>query len=423
MNPDQWLVLLKARYPAYISWEQYEANLARLKSNQLRADEVGPVRNGAALLSGLVVCAKCGCRMTVRYSSHNNYQTYVCTRAMSDYGGSVCQTISGRALDKYLSEQVLEALAPAPLELSLEVAKNLERERQEVRKLWEQRLERAFYEVERTARQYRLVEPENRLVARQLEREWEEKLQYHKKLEEEWNRAERNQPRMLSTAEEEAIRRLAEDIPSLWSAAATTDADRKEILRQVIERVVLDVRGQSEVVQISVEWKGGIRTTCEMVKPVAKQEQLTYYPQLCERIRALASEGLRAATIAERLNDEGFQPPKRRKVFNREGVLRIMHRLGIARIQRHSCARPALNDNEWLLADLALQISMPAITLHSWVKRGWVKSRKETGPNGRWIIWADKSELDSLKERKSRPQGYYTRRLFLDDKIEEDMNQ
>src|SRR6266545_3561211 len=170
-DPDSWLVWLPGRLPAYISWEQYERNGARLRANQARAGQPGAVRNGPALLAGLVVCAKCGHRMSVRYREATRC-LYLCDRLAVDYGGERCQQLAGACLDRFVTQQALAALAPAALELSLAAAGQVERERAELDRLWRQRLERAAYQTERARRQYDLVEPENRLVARQLERAW-----------------------------------------------------------------------------------------------------------------------------------------------------------------------------------------------------------------------------------------------------------
>src|SRR5207245_7491307 len=164
--------------------------------------------------------------------------------------------LAGPCLDTFVSQQVLAALEPAALELSLTVTARLEQERAELDQLWQQRRERAAYEVERAARQYHAVEPEHRLVARTLERAWEEKLAAQQQLEEEYHRFVQHKPRLLSEAEREAIRRLATDIPALWVAPTTTAADRKEIIRQVVERVVVEVQGSRESVQVRREWIG-----------------------------------------------------------------------------------------------------------------------------------------------------------------------
>jgi DNA invertase Pin-like site-specific DNA recombinase len=224
---DDWLVLLKDRLPAYITWEEYTENVARLQANRARADTLGVVREGPALLTRLAVCAQCGRRMAVHYAGDDRHYAYTCGRMRIDYGLARCQHVAGPALDACVSQQVLAALQPAALELSLAAATHLERERADLDRLWQQRVERATYEAERAGRQFRLVEPENRLVARHLEREWEAKLAAHLGLAVEYRRLQETQPRGLSPVEREAIRQLAADIPALWQAPTTTAADRK----------------------------------------------------------------------------------------------------------------------------------------------------------------------------------------------------
>jgi hypothetical protein len=413
LGPDAWAVLLPDRVPASIAWEQYERNLARLQANQARADQPGAVRQGSALLAGLVVCARCGARLTVRYGGSGDRPTYVCARQLSDYGGAGCQQLAGPCLDRFVSHQVLAALEPAALELSLEAAQHLEQERDDLERLWQQRLERATYEAERAGRQYRLVEPENRLVARHLEREWEEKLAVQRRLAEEHARDVRSQPRVLTAQERAAVRRLATDIPALWAAPTTTDADRKEIIRQVIERVVIAARGTSEQVQVTIHWVGGSWTEGTVIRPVARLEQLSYYPRLVERLRALAADGVSAEAIAARLNAEGYRPPKRREQFGKQGVLDLLQRLGLRERQARSHRRDDLAAHEWWLPELARAIGMPPVTLFTWIRRGWVTARQQEQPPSRWILWADPAEVERLRERHQRPPGYYTRRRWV----------
>ena len=187
MRRADWHAFLPDHAPAYISWEQYEHHLARLEANRARAASMGAVRHGAALLAGLVVCTQCGARLMVHYHQYNGRPapfTYDCTRRRGNYGGPLCQHVAGPCLDAFVSEQVLAALEPAALELSLAAAEQVEQERAALVQLWQQRRERAAYEAERAARQYHAVEPENRLVARTLERAWEDKLAAQQQLEE-----------------------------------------------------------------------------------------------------------------------------------------------------------------------------------------------------------------------------------------------
>lgn len=410
---NDWLVLLKDRLPAYIPWKQYEANLARLKSNRSGWDEPGAPRRGPSLLAGLLTCGTCGARMNVSYSGRAMKHLYICTRQQADYGGDVCQRIAGPALDDFVRARVLEALAPASLELSLEATKNLERERTELSRLWQQRLERAKYEADRAARQYRVVEPENRLVARQVERDWEDKLGELRRLEEEHRRFERDQPRLLTEAEREAIRGLAADIPSLWDAPTTTDAERKEILRQVVDRVIADNRNGNERVRLEIRWVGGSRTQTELVRPVGRLERLSYYPELCQKVRALTAEGFNAPAIARCLNAEGFRPAKHGTAFTASGVSRLKCALGLTQPRPRALRREGLGENEWWVLELARRIGMPMVTLYKWIREGLVKARQEPKHMGRWIIRADEAQIEQLRERHRRGQGYYTRQLWV----------
>ena len=415
IDPAGWLVLLPDRLPAYISWEQYERNLARLRANQARAEAIGAVRDGPALLAGLVMCGRCGQRMTVSYSGAGRRHQYVCGRVATDYGGDRCQQLAGPGLDRFVRQQVLAALEPAALELSLAAASQVEQARAELDRLWRQRLERAAYEVARAARQYQLAEPEHRLVARQLERAWEETLAAQQQLDEAYRRFSGEQPRLVSPAEQATIRRLAADLPALWDAPTTTDADREAIIRQVVERVTVAVQGESERVAVSITWAGGAQTADEIVRPVARLEQLSYYPQLVERLHVLAADGVSASTIAQRLNDEGVRPPKRRERFGPQGVQDLLHRLGSPTAQRRSAPPADLGVHEWGLADLARAVGMPPVTLFTWIRRGWVTGRQQAAePSRRWILWADEAELERLRERHHRPTGDAIRRRCVE---------
>ena len=165
----EWEVLIKDRLPAYISWEQYERNIAQMEANM--AQVMGAVRQGPSLLSGLIVCGRCGLRMSTRYSDNGKGLRYGCDRMAVDYGEAHCQALSGNALDACITTLIMQALEPSSLEISLKVAEDIEGERRQHQAHWQQRLERAHIDAERAFRQYNAVEPENRLVARTLERQ------------------------------------------------------------------------------------------------------------------------------------------------------------------------------------------------------------------------------------------------------------
>jgi Recombinase zinc beta ribbon domain/Resolvase, N terminal domain/Recombinase len=317
LPPEQWQVCLRDRLPAYIKWEQYERNLARLKANRQGATP-RMNRNGSALLTGLVVCGRCGYRMTVQYSTTRggrSYPRYLCNHAAAARGEPLCAAISGPRLDRAITELALAALAPAALEVSLKVSEEMERERAKGDALWQQRLQRAKYEAERAERQYHAVEPENRLVARTLERAWEEKLLAERTLREQYERRQPHERRCLTEQERETIRALASDLPTLWNAPTTTAVDRKAVLHILVERVLVTVQAGTEAVDLVVRWAGGHETSTRIRRPVGKLSQLANHGQLLEQIRSWRVAGHKAGEIAKMLNDTGWVTPTQRNVF------------------------------------------------------------------------------------------------------------
>jgi DNA invertase Pin-like site-specific DNA recombinase len=397
---ESWQVCIKDRLPAYITWERYEENVAQLAANRNRA--MSTVRRGPALLTGLLVCSRCGCRLAPQYGG--GYARYNCVREASDYGGKLCMSVAARVVDECVAALVLEALEPAALDVSLQVAEDIEAERRRLDESWSQRLERARYEVDRAMRQYNAVEPENRLVARTLERQLEERLTVQRQVQEEHRRFVAQQPTTLSAEERESIRALASDIPALWAAPTTTVVDRQTIVRQLIERIELRIEGESERAELLVHWVGGHRTARSFVRPVARTDQLSYYRKLAERIRELRDERLTSTQLAEHLNAEGWRPPKRRATFNAKMVRTILSRNGLT-MKGRNWARPKLGPNEWIVRDLATELGMPMISLYAWMRRGWVRARRiEEHPRQPWAIFADAQELARLRALRVAPK-------------------
>jgi DNA invertase Pin-like site-specific DNA recombinase len=326
---DQWHVLEKDRLPAYISWQEFEVNLKRINENRSRSESRGAPRKGAALLSGLLICRRCGRRMMPQYATSQDYYRYWCHNARVHHGDPICQSLSGVALDAQIEKLVLATLQPAGLDVSIRATENIEQERAEANRLWEQRLERSDYEVDRARRQYDFCEPEHRLVARQLEKEWEKNLSERSQLRQEYERFRLEKPKHLSDEEKGLIRQLATDIPALWNDAATTVDIKKAILREVVETIAVDVVGNSEKVNVAIKWAGGHETEATVIRPVASLVQLSYYPELVDRFRTLAREGQTAKEIADCLNAEGFVPPKRTGFFKPISILRLGARLRI----------------------------------------------------------------------------------------------
>jgi hypothetical protein len=413
---EDWIVFLPGLLPAYISIEQYEKNRQRMDANRSRSQSLGAVRGGSALLAGLVACGRCGKKMTVGYqrgAGGRQQPVYVCAREKSDYGAGQCQQLAGSCVDAHVTELLLAALAPAALEVSLAAAEQAGAQRAQVDRIWRQRLERADFAADRARRQYQLAEPENRLVVRQLEKDWEAALAERQQLGEEYDRFTATRPRTLTAAEREQIRALASDLPAVWNAPTTTDADRKQLIRYLIERVHITVLGTSEKVQVEVTWAGGHRTATQIARPVACLTQLSCYPQLAARARELADAGCTTAQIAGRLNAEGFRPPKRIPAFTPNAVTDLLRALGIHRL--HIPARrnrPALAQHEWWLRDLAEHLGMSEVTLDSWVRRGWAAGYLHPAIK-RTVVRADPAEVERLRTLHHVPRGQHNRRPWL----------
>ena len=352
--------------------------------------------------------------MTVRYPGGSGAaplpHNYTCAYYQANYGtGGRCQHIAGPALDAYVTGQVLEAVAPAALEVSMAAAAQAENERAMLDKLWRQRLERARYAADRARRQYQLAEPENRLVVRQLDAGWETALAEAARLEADYQRFTEEQPATLTAAERAAIQDLARDLPRVWSAPSTTQADRKELLRILIEDITATVAGDSELVDVTITWAGGHQTGGQAVRPVARLDQLSYYPALLARVTELAAAARNNRQIAGALNAEGFRPPKRTSRFSEGQVGTMIAQRGI---RGQAKGRPAvltsLAPGEWSVPGLAAELSMPTATIYNWIYRGWITARHAPGTRN-WIITAGDEQIRQLRERRARPPGYYNR--------------
>jgi DNA invertase Pin-like site-specific DNA recombinase len=403
-RPEECLVLIRDRLPAYITWERFEANQERLNANRNLPGTPGAPRHGPAVLAGLVRCGRCGRRLVVRYSGPKNYPTYTCTRGSADYGEPLCQGLSnGSALDELVARQLLAAVEPAALDASLAAVAGVERQRAELTRQWHLRRERAAIAVDRAARQYQACEPENRLVARELERRWEEALKAQRQLGEEYDRFVRSAPAELSDDALSAIRALAADLPAVWSAATTTPADRQRIARLLLERVVVTVDKASERVDVMLHWVGGAVRPHTITRPVTRYSQQSEYPRLVTRLRELCGGRLNATAIADRLNAEGFCPPKRTNRFTRDMVLRLTAHLGLARRQRYGSSA-GLGRDEYRPMSLARRLGISRDTVRRWLRAGWLNLRRDE--DGHHVIWADAGELRRLRELHDLPRTW-----------------
>ena len=393
--PEEWICLLKDKVPAYISWEQYEENRRRLAASDLGRGVKTATGRAPTLLNGIVRCGRCGQPMGARNARVSANPRYACDREFQEFGGPRCQSVVAAYPDRLIESLVLQAVEPASLELSFRAAGRAEQDRERLHAHWKQRLERAGYEADRARRQYDAVDPANRLVARELERQWEAKLAERQRLDEEYARFRSEQPRHLTTADRARIEALAADLPGLWHGPTTTGGDRRAIVRLLIERVELTRHGDTERVEVMITWRGGAVTRHQVRQGLRGYPSLGGMAGLRARVLTLRGDGHTADEIAAVLNREG--QPARGAAFTGDVVRQLLAKFGQTGVP------PGVRDandlpgpGEWWLPDLAMRLGVKPIVVHRWRWSGWLHARQLRGKSGRCIVWANAAELTRL---------------------------
>ena len=405
---EEWDIVVPGTYPAYLSYDQYLRNRRQLRDNMYNfaSKGRGAAREGAALLQGLILCGRCGCRMTVSHG--RQYRRYECRRAQLDYAAPPCQAFPARHLAAAVEAILLEAMRPAAPEASLQAFAALDRERRDLDRHWRLRIERARYEADRAQRQYDAVEPENRSVARTLEARWNTALEALEKLRAEYAALRRTELRPLDTAEEEGVRRLAGDLPALWRAATTTAADRKRMLRLVVTEVTLTADPQRRRAACRLLWCGGAVSEHVVDRPPVGGHARTE-AAVIERLADL-SRGLPDHHVAERLNAEGFRT-RTGKAWTYARVLSIRKQHAIptgCRIDPDLAAARADGLVSSRTAAERLRVSPSLVNL--WVRHGVLRHDQRVPSSKVWVRLDDADvarltgaapEADALPDFKS----------------------
>jgi DNA invertase Pin-like site-specific DNA recombinase len=393
---QEWKVFLPNSFPGYISWEQYEANQEILRSNARGYGydrRRSPAREGTALLQGLILCGKCGDRMTVRYHVRRGQllPSYLCQRRGIQSAKLPCQVIPGSGLDEVVSGLVLEAVSPASLEVALEVFEELRARRAEIHRLHRIQVQRAREEVELAQRQFMLVRPENRLVADSLERRWNEKLAELSKAEEEYARAVKAEDPDLSPAARERIHALVSDLPRVWNDACTPARERKRILRLLIEDVTL-IRDRE--IRLHVRWKGGATTSLELPLPLGAPDLCRTSATVVELVRSLASEQT-DRQIAQTLNARSLCTGAGRR-FSGVAVWRIRQAYAIRSLAQHK------REAGWhTTAEISAQFHIPPSTLKRYAHEGILNAQRVN----------DKGQILFAPFTEPPPQPHHGKRL------------
>jgi DNA invertase Pin-like site-specific DNA recombinase len=389
---DQWKVLIKDRHPAYITWARYESNQRRLRDNDNVGDRSGPVRDGSALLAGIIWCARCGRRLSPQYPQ-NGHASYSCVRHSTVAHVESCHnSIRCTTLDEFVTSKVLEVLSSAGVELSLRVIEDEQARREQLDSLYAHRVDQAHYAVDLAERRFKRVDPANRLVASRLESEWEATLAELQRATEELEQLRIRQPVTLSDAEREKLRSTCEDIASLWNNGATIQ-ERKQIVRLLLRRVEMEVHNNTEQVSVRLHWSGGFESSHVITRTVTQFCQLEAYEQLIDRILELTLAGKRSPEVASILEREGFRSPRSNTPISAMMVQRLLWEQPRC---REELRNPSLPPHHRRSEDLAKELGISEKRLKSWVTRGWVTATRR--PFGRvWVIYADGEEVARLQ--------------------------
>ena len=306
---ENWHTLIPNAHEGYISWEEFEKNLKQLREN---AQAIGgdrrrsPPREGPALLQGLVICGKCGSRMTIRY--HSSFRKivpeYTCMRRHIEHGDAVCQTIHGAAIDDTIGKLLVEIVTPVALEVALAVQQELQSRLQESDRLRKKQVERARYEADLSQRRFMQVDPNNRLVADALEADWNEKLRELTQAKEEYERQTKADHLILDDKKKTAIMTLTTDFPKLWKDPQTPDRERKRMVRLMIEDVTLT---KGDDILVNIRFKGGATRTFNVAKPKNAWQLRQTPPEVIAQINELLNRHTTNEIITI-LNEKGIKP-------------------------------------------------------------------------------------------------------------------
>jgi DNA invertase Pin-like site-specific DNA recombinase len=375
---DEWIVLIKDAHPGYITWQQHEENIRRIRQNAVAynvIDRKTPPREGPCLLQGLAVCGKCGQRMTIRYKYQRKNRldpVYLCQRHRIERWESSCQYIPGATIDAAISKLLLTSVTPLTLEVALQVQNELEHRFNEADKLRKQQVERAEYEVNLARRRFMRVDPDNRLVADTLEAEWNEKLRNLQNANDYYETHRRRKSEKLKKAQQQEVLKLARDFPAIWNNPRTPVREKKRMIRFLIEDVTI-IRGED--ITLHVRFKGGATKTLKLPLPLKGWQYNMTDPKIVEIVDELLTDHT-YAEIATILDKRGYKSGQGHQI-DRNIVKSITHKYKLKTRFARLRATGKLTVDE-----VASLLGVTVATVRRWAKEGIIKTYPYNDRNG-----------------------------------------
>jgi DNA invertase Pin-like site-specific DNA recombinase len=397
----EWPVFLRDHHVGYIDWTTFEANQKRLGQNTRPRPHQrgGAVREGTALLQGIAACGGCGRPLKVHYRGRHSTPGYHCAgKTIVNGRGEYCLNVGGCQIDAAVAAAFLAALAPAGLEASVKAAEQLEADHETTVEQFRRDVERARYGAQRAERRYRAVDPDNRLVARGLEGEWENALRELKAAEAELARREHTRPLTLTPEDRAAIVALGKDLDAVWSAPTTTDRDRKELLRTLLEEVVMTIDRENFNAHLTLRWRGGLLSELDVPLPRSRPATIRTDEDTIELLRRLATH-YPDTVIAGILNRQGRTTARGMSfTANRVSSLRTHWKIPCFEAADH------IPEGDCMTIERAAQtLGLAPSTLHRWLNDGFIAGEQVT-PGAPWRIRMTQ-ELRSMFVENA-PDGY-----------------
>jgi hypothetical protein len=399
---EQWKIVVKDTYPAYISWETFERIQAMLAENAATHDDNtcrGAPREGAALLQGLVYCGACGHKMGMQYKKH--IAQYHCNALRRQYGVPVCQTISSAPIDTWVVEMLFEALSPIELDAYQRSVDQQRRQQEQLDLAYRQQIQRLQYRATLAQRQFDQVDPENRLVAAELEQRWEQALRDLKQAQQSYEQyQQRPQAPLLPPEMQETFRNIAQRLPELWQTSLLANAQKKAFLRCLIDKVVIH-RSAPDQIATRIVWKGGAVSRRQVAMPVGSFADLSFAHEMEQEILELADQHIPDEEIATRLTQKGYRSPMRSSVLP-STVRRI--RLSHGVVHKPHQSHPRKVPGYLSVSHIAQQLGVSAHWLYDRIHNGRIQITKD--PRIRGYLFPDTPAM--LEQLQQLKQGTVT---------------
>lgn len=400
---ESWEYVHHDHYPAYIAWEAFLENQRLLKANrqhkwQPDQDETGAIRHGGALLQGMVYCGLCGHQM---HTQHKGVKKYACYAQKRMYGGEICAIINAEYIDPVVIEAFFTAVQPAQLDVLDAVLREQTDAHAQLAMQWQQRLQRAQYEAHLAQRQYNAVDPDNRLVAAELERRWEVKLQVLTTTQGEIDQFEqRATPAMLTPQLRQQFQAICDNLPTIWEELS--NRDKKSLLRSLISRVIL-TRAEVDQVTLRVVWVSGHYSSFVVQVGTRKNRDLPNYDALIQQVKLMWQQGMDDAAIAAELTTIGYHSARSDHVSAASvGRLRLAHRW-----QRVSARDYLSMEGHLSVQELADLLGVTRSWLYGRIRRGTIPAEFITRhpEYDRLFVRNDPNLLVSLRDMKKNARS------------------